>query len=249
MLKPFYIAIQLMTRIPVPRSISNEPRDQGRSVLYFPLVGLLIGAMLCGLQWILQHQHHDLAAVIILIAWVGISGGLHLDGLGDSADGWLGGHGDRDKALTIMKDSRSGVAAIVIIVLLLLTKFTVISLLLGKQDYWPLLLAPMLGRVFVLPLFLTTMYARPGGMGEMMQQQTPRIAGWLLMGACLMLVILLCHWQALIVLLLVIFVAVFLRWLMKRHLGGITGDTTGAYIELIEASALIGFVITVSEIF
>ncbi len=248
MLKPFYIAIQLMTRIPVPQSMSNESRDQGRAVLYFPFVGLLIGTILCGLQWILQHQEHILGAVIILIVWVGITGGLHLDGLGDSADGWLGGHGDRGKTLAIMKDPRSGVAAIVIIVLLLLTKFVAISLVLGKQDYWPLLLAPMLGRVAVLPLFITTIYARPGGMGETMQQYTPRIAGWLLTIAGIVFVVYLCRWQALVVLLVVLFVAAFLRWLMKRHLGGITGDTTGAYIELIEASALIGFAITVPEI-
>ncbi|GMQ90816.1 MAG: adenosylcobinamide-GDP ribazoletransferase [Gammaproteobacteria bacterium] len=249
MLKPLFIATQLMTRFPVPRFMSDQPKDQGRAVLYFPLIGLLIGAILYGLQWVLQHQEHILGAVIILIVWVGITGGLHLDGLGDSADGWLGGHGDRDKTLAIMKDSRSGVAAIVCIVLLLFTKFVVISLVIGKQNYWPLLLAPMLGRLAVLPLFLTTTYARPGGMGETMQQYTPRIAGWLLTMAGIILVIILCRWQALIVLLVVLFVAIFLRWLMKRNLNGITGDTTGAYIELVEASALIGFVIIVPEIF
>lgn len=78
--------------------------------------------------------------------WVGLSGGLHLDGLADTADAWIGGHADRQRTLEIMKDPRSGPIAVVVLLLVLLLKFAALVVLLGQGAWAGLLLAPWLGR-------------------------------------------------------------------------------------------------------
>ena len=241
MLNPFWLALQTLTRVPVPPGSRSNARNQGRAVLYFPLVGVFIGCMLVVTYLLLQGQDENLLAIIILILWVSITGALHLDGLADSADGWLGGHGDRERILEIMQDSHSGVAAIVSIVLVLFLKFIAIRYLLTQETILPaLLLTPALARMSVIPLYLTTPYARPGGMGEQMARNLPRIAGWSATTIVILVCIVLYQWRAFSVIFMLIFFGLMLRWLMMKNIGGVTGDTTGAFIEIMEAVALLG---------
>ena len=86
-----------------------------------------------------------LHAALLLTAWVLLSGGLHLDGLADSADAWLGGFGDRERTLTIMKDPRSGPIAVVTLGLVLLLKFTALVALIEQHNGAALILAPLIG--------------------------------------------------------------------------------------------------------
>ncbi|VAX03286.1 Cobalamin synthase, partial [hydrothermal vent metagenome] len=134
MMRSFFIALQFLTRIPVRLKDNPTEKQIALSQLYYPLVGLLIGALLILLAWVLQWVLQDvptmLSTAIILTGWVLISGGLHLDGLADSADAWAGGLGDRDKTLAIMKDPACGPAGVVSIVLLLLLKFAALHALL-----------------------------------------------------------------------------------------------------------------------
>ena len=128
MIRAFALALQLLTRLPVPSS-SRPPRPEelGLSVLFFPVVGLLIGALLAGLHTVLWLVDPGVLAALVLAMWVLLTGGLHLDGLADTADAWIGGQGHRDRTLAIMKDSRSGPIAIVAVVLVLLAKFAALQ--------------------------------------------------------------------------------------------------------------------------
>ena len=129
------IALQFLTRLPVSLPCMPTPEQVGRSLLWYPLVGLLLGLLLWGAHLLLGQTPALLQAAIILALWVGLSGGLHLDGLADTADAWVGGFGDRERTLTIMKDPRSGPIAVVVLVLLLLLKFAALfTLLLGGQS-------------------------------------------------------------------------------------------------------------------
>src|SRR4030065_833392 len=110
MVRSFFIALQFLTRFPLPALDGPDNRDIGRSLLFYPLVGLFIGAMLIALNEVAAGTSEALRAALLLAAWVLLTGGLHLDGLADSADAWAGAHGDRDKALRIMKDAASGPA-------------------------------------------------------------------------------------------------------------------------------------------
>ncbi|MDH5484423.1 MAG: adenosylcobinamide-GDP ribazoletransferase [Gammaproteobacteria bacterium] len=236
---PFLIALQFLTRIPVISSREWTDENTARSVLYYPLVGLLIGLVIVLLQWLLAGQPVMLVAAVVLVAWVVITGGLHLDGLADSADAWAGGYGDRARSLEIMKDPRSGPLAVVVLVLTLLLKFAALSVLLGQ--HWSLLLVvPVVARSAVIALFLSTEYVRVNGLGSAMSQHLPKqVAVIVLIGVvlCCLLLLGLFHFVALALTSLLVFY--FLRLLMLKRLGGMTGDTAGALIEIMEAALLI----------
>ncbi|RMQ47068.1 Cobalamin synthase [Pseudomonas cichorii] len=241
---PFWIALQFLGSLPIRLPGMPEPRELGRSLLFYPLVGVLFGSLLLGLNAVLDGTPLLLHAALLLTAWVLLSGGLHLDGLADSADAWLGGFGDRERTLSIMKDPRSGPIAVVTLVLVLLLKFTAILALIETHNSIALLLAPLIGRSAMLGLFLTTPYVRAGGLGQALADHLPRhSARWVLLlsaGACVMLA----GWAGLIALLVATGSFFWLRHLMLRRLGGTTGDTAGALLELLELAVLLALAIT-----
>src|SRR4030065_1365565 len=114
-MKPFHpllLAIQFLTQIPVRLKQTYGEREVGASLLYYPLVGLLLGALLAGLNSLLHGVPVLLHAALLLAAWVVMTGALHLDGLADSVDAWLGGLGNRERTLAILKEPRAGTAVV-----------------------------------------------------------------------------------------------------------------------------------------
>lgn len=237
---PFWIALQFLSSLPVSLPGMPEPRQMGRSLLFYPAVGLLFGLLLWAASALLQGAAAPLQAALLLALWVLLSGALHLDGLADSADAWLGGFGDRERTLQIMKDPRSGPIAVVTLVLVLLLKFCALWVLVERGAGAWLVLAPVVGRAAMLGLFLCTPYVRAGGLGSALAEHLPRrAAGWVLLGTagvCLVLG----GWVALWLLLVAALVFAFLRRQMCRRLGGTTGDTAGALLELLELGVVLG---------
>ena len=238
MIRPFLVALGLLTRLPVFLARAPTAAEQGRSVLAYPLVGAVVGLSLAGLASGLTALPGALGCALLLTAWVLLTGGLHLDGLADSADAWAGGLGDRQRAMAILKDARSGPAAVVAVVLVLLLKFAALQAVLVRHEAWVLLLPPLLGRGGIVLLFLTTPYARPGGMGAAAHAALPRGPGWVWP---IGLTVLLVFWPGLGVWILPGWLGcvLVLRWLMINRLGGTTGDTAGALCEIVETVALI----------
>lgn len=237
-MQSFLIALQFLTSLPVRLDRMPEPQAVGRSLLYYPLVGLLLGAMFWLVGTVFENASAPLLAALLLTGWVALTGGLHLDGLADSADAWLGGFGDRERTLTIMKDPRSGPIAVVVLVLLLLLKFVALWTLLAADQRLALLLAPLLGRSALLGLFLTTPYVRPGGLGQVLAEQMPRNTSRIVLGGVVLVCLILgsSGWLALAA-------TVGVGWLsrraMCRRIGGTTGDTAGALLELVECAVLV----------
>lgn len=240
MRSPFWIALQFLSSLPISLPGMPQPRTLGRSLLYYPLVGLLFGVLLWGLNALLAGTPSLLHAALLLTAWVLLSGGLHLDGLADSADAWLGGFGDRERTLTIMKDPRSGPIAVVALVLVLLLKFCALLALIEQQHSVALLIVPLIGRSALLGVFLTTPYVRAGGLGQALADHLPRKAGWWVLGLSAVACVLLAGVAGLWALGLAAAGFVWLRQLMMRRLGGTTGDTAGALLELLEVGMLVG---------
>lgn len=239
-MSPLWIALQFLSSLPVRLSGMPEPRQVGRSLLYYPLVGLLFGVVLWLASHLLQGTAAPLHAALLLTLWVMLSGALHLDGLADSADAWLGGFGDRERTLRIMKDPRSGPIAVVTLVLVLLLKFCALWVLVEQGAGASLVLAPVVGRAALLGLFMGTPYVRSGGLGQALADHLPKVAAaWVLAGTSLAAV-LLGGWQVFGVLLLAVLVFAWGRRLMCRRLGGTTGDTAGALLELVELAVVLG---------
>ncbi|MBN2886056.1 MAG: adenosylcobinamide-GDP ribazoletransferase [Chromatiaceae bacterium] len=246
MLKPrlFWAALHLLSRLPCPDPGTLTPEERGRSALFYPLVGALMGALLALAAWGLGalgliERAPGLAAALVLSLWVWSSGALHLDGLADTVDAWVGGLGDRERTLRIMKDPTSGPMAIAALVLVLLLKFAAIETLLRSGWLPGLLLPPLLGRLLLLALLMGTPYVRPGGMAADQSAWLPRRAAWVV----LMLGALGVTWLAGLAGLILLALAGVLFWWVRRalmaRLGGFTGDGAGALIELGETLLIV----------
>jgi adenosylcobinamide-GDP ribazoletransferase len=237
---PFWIAVQFLSSLPIRLSGMPQPQELGRSLLFYPLVGLLLGGLLWALNWLLAGSPLLLHAALLLTAWVLLSGGLHLDGLADSADAWLGGFGDRERTLTIMKDPRSGPIAVVTLVLVLLLKFAALLALIEQQHSVALILAPLIGRSALLGLFLSTPYVRAGGLGQALADHLPRVAGKQVLLLSALVGVLIAGFSGVFAVALAVVAFFWLRQVMMRRLGGTTGDTAGAMLELLEVAVLVG---------
>jgi len=240
---PLWIALQFLSSLPIRLAGMPEPEQLGRSLLFYPLVGLLFGVILWALNLALSGAPLLLHAALLLTVWVLLSGALHLDGLADSADAWLGGFGDRERTLTIMKDPRSGPIAVVTLVLVLLLKFAALLALIEQGHGIALIIVPLLGRAALLGLFLTTPYVRAGGLGQALADHLPRKAGWWVLGGSALACVLIAGFAAFVALVISVVVFVWLRQVMMRRLGGTTGDTAGALLELLEMVVLVGLVL------
>ncbi|MFJ3369878.1 adenosylcobinamide-GDP ribazoletransferase [Pseudomonas sp. NPDC086251] len=242
---PFWIALQFLSSLPIRLPGMPTPEELGRSLLFYPLVGLLFGVILWALNGLLLGTPALLHAALLLTVWVLLSGALHLDGLADSADAWLGGFGDRERTLTIMKDPRSGPIAVVTLVLVLLLKFAALLALIEQGHGVVLLIVPLIGRAALLGLFLTTPYVRAGGLGQALADHLPRLAGKQVLGASALVCVLIAGLSGVLALVLAALMFVWLRQVMVRRLGGTTGDTAGALLELLETTLLIGLALIV----
>ena len=236
--RPFVIALQFLTRLPIRLSAPPDAAAQARSLLWYPAVGALFGVVLLSFATLLQGWPSPVRAAALLALWALASGLLHLDGLADCADAWLGGHGDRQRTLAIMKDPRAGPAAIAVLLLVLLLKFGAVQALLdGGRWTTALLLAPLLARTAVLPLFATTAYVRAGGMGSALAEHADRRAlGFVTLLLVLTMLAVPGGWRALLA---VAGTGFAVRALAQRRLGGFTGDVAGALVELAETAALL----------
>lgn len=239
----FLIALQFLTVVPVASDGRPDADTTARSLLFYPIVGMFIGLLLVFVIWVAGDTAAQISAVFALVTWVCITGALHLDGLADSADGWVGGVGERDKTLAIMKDPRCGAMGVIALVLVLLCKYAALEQLIVAENWLVVAAVPVLGRTAPLLLFLTTPYVRPAGLGSVLAARLPRPA-CVTMVVCSLTGVAALAWAAAASILMA-FAGIFLvlRWLMIRRIGGATGDTTGAMIELIEAGALVAAVL------
>jgi adenosylcobinamide-GDP ribazoletransferase len=236
MSRAFLIAVQFLTCIPITVKGKINPEDNGRALLFYPLVGLILGLILYVVAAFLESS--NLSAAILLSVWVVCTGALHLDGLADSADAWMGGHSDPERTLTIMKDPASGVIAVVALILVLLLKWTALRTLL-LTDGLLIIFAPVIARMMVLGLIMSTPYARVSGLGADMVKYLPVKAAITILISMFILLVLV-QWKAAISAVIIsVLISFALRYMMLKRIKGFTGDTAGALIEIIETVVLV----------
>jgi len=244
------IALRFLTIIPIPQNWSAQSDDvnrHGLSLLFYPLVGLIIGLILLMVLTVTGIFSHHLQAIIIVTVWVVITGALHLDGVADSADAWLGGHGDRERTLQILRDTNVGVAAVIAIVLTLVLKTLALAEL-NTLKTQAVVLAPVIGRTMVMLLLVTTRYVRSEGLGSHLTASLPKRHSITVVIGIFFLVIVVLQLQAVVMLFCVMTGFLGLRHLMMRRLGGTTGDTAGALVELSELLVLLGLALAEREL-
>lgn len=251
-LQGFLLAATLLTALPLGRWLTaDSQRAQGLALIYYPLIGALLGTLLWLSTLMLTNAPAPLAAVVVLLVWVLLTGALHLDGLADCLDAWYAGHAcpdpgqRRECILTVMKDPTCGAMAVVGLVLVLLAKWVGLSHLLAtgpmELALWCVLLA--WPRAALLPWLLTSPYARTQGLAtELKKQLRPLpVIVVTLVSATLGLWLLPVALAAGLLVALVVLTFVW-RALWQRLLQGFTGDCLGALVELAELLLLFGLV-------
>ncbi|MCS7220714.1 MAG: adenosylcobinamide-GDP ribazoletransferase [Anaerolineae bacterium] len=236
-------ALSLLTILPV-RPRWDESVPLGRAMTFYPLVGLGIGGLLAA-EAALLNLLNDIAgftslrATLLLVTWVAITGGLHLDGWGDACDALLSAV-DRERRLEILRDPRMGSFGVIGIVSLLLMKLAGLQAI---HDRAPLVLAPTLSRWFVVLAAAGWPSARPGGMGDRFRQGLHR---WHVAWATLTALAAVVWFQLDGVIALM--AALITGWMIARfaagRLGGLTGDIYGAIIEGVEVIILVTLTLT-----
>ncbi|MGD8709520.1 MAG: adenosylcobinamide-GDP ribazoletransferase, partial [Ectothiorhodospiraceae bacterium] len=230
------VALRFLTRLPAPAVRAGAP-ELGASLLWYPLVGALLGVIAAGAGAVLAAGTPLLGAAAAVAVLAGLSGGLHLDGLADTADAWVGGLGDRERTLAIMKDPSCGPAGVSAITGVMLLKAGAAAALVVGGGWPGIVLAATLARGAVPVLFACTPYVRSGGMGSPLASHGPGAAViWPVAGTAVFCLFL---GRAGVLGLLVSAVLLgLLRAAFRRRIGGTTGDTAGAVIELVETAAL-----------
>jgi len=239
-MKSFFHAVAFLTRVPVP--LSGDEKDWKKSPMWYPIVGFFLGGLFISFDSLLASCFPDaIRAGFDLAFWVWMTGGLHLDGLMDTADGLLS-HRGRERALEIMKDSRVGAMGVIAGVLFLLLKWLALQELITRgTDVFTAgwVSACVMGRFAAVIGMFTFPYVRPKGMGAGMKETlSPLRFGWALMTAMVPVGAFLGFWGLLLSLVSLAAVCAF-AWCVSRRLGGLTGDVYGAMIEGTELLALL----------
>jgi adenosylcobinamide-GDP ribazoletransferase len=236
-LRAVWAATAFLTRIPMPAGYAASG-EMVAGAAAFPLVGAAIGGLLGGIAALAHHVLPGAAAAgIAVTAEVAVTGALHLDGLADSADG-LGARG-RERALAAMRDHSLGTYGVCALVLDLLLKTAALSAL--EPDPLPAAIAAVaISRAAPLPLAAALTYARPAeGTGRALSERLgwrPAALGVLIAAAVAAGAV---GPQAAALLGAGVLVTAAFGVACKRRLGGVTGDTLGAAIELTSTTCLL----------
>lgn len=259
----FWYAVMFLTRLPAPRLQQADDAIAQRSLLFYPVVGAIIGVLLLAFigacWWYNPQVSSALLAALVTAIWLALTGALHLDGLADSVDAWIGGLGDQAKTLAIMKDPTVGPMGACALMVVILIQFTGLQALLEtvflpsvsvqtaslQQGAVPwllligaLLLVPALARTSVLVMLATTPYLRANGLARALVAGATPLRIVIMVSILALLAGVLLQQKAILVLLLCVMLNMLARQMMMSRLGGCTGDTLGANIAVQEALLL-----------
>jgi len=238
----FLAAFQFLTSIPVRRRREVSPEELGRSTAYFPVVGLIIGLILAGLNWLLSLiLPPAVVNALLIVVLVLITGALHLDGFVDTCDG-IAGHKSVEDRWRVMHDSRAGAFGIVGVVLLLLVKYVSLNSVPPVFMTATLLFMPVVSRWAMVYAIFVYPYARPSGLGIAFKQATrwPQFTAATVITLVVAVALFpLFSLTGLLVMFGVWIVTVVFSLYLKCKFSGLTGDTYGAVNEVAEVMVLV----------
>lgn len=248
-------AFRFLTAVPLPSAGKGSDDQLASSVAWFPLVGGALGGLLVAVDWVsgraFPHLSPFLSSALVLPAYALFTGGLHHDGLLDTADAFWG-RKSREERLRIMKDSRAGALGVTALALFLLVELAALYALparlagtSGRLRWAALFSFPVLGRWSMSYLCLRFPYARVEGTGAAMAGKArPRhflVSTFLALAALAFSFARLVAIPMLIPVLILYTLALaeLLGGYFSRSLGGVTGDVIGATGMLCEAFVLL----------
>lgn len=235
----YLIALQFLTIIPLPFRTHCREEDLGRSMAFFPLAGLTIGALLAGADYLLDPlfppEVVDLLLIVLLSA---VTGAIHLDGLADVCDG-IAARGGRERFLAVMKDSSIGAVGAVGLMLGLFLKFEALTCIPQEFRREALLCFPMLARFSQVQMAFGSTRARQDGLGAAFVGGAGGLQFFVASAFTGAVMYLLLGIPGIVICLLTYVFTWFLKAWFHRRLGGVTGDVIGCASELNEMLCLL----------
>ncbi len=238
-MKRLWAALGFLTILPLPAACRHSEDDLVQSVPFFPLVGLLIGLSAMGIAAGLEGILPPLVLSVMLVLWLAaVHGGLHLDGLGDTADGFFGPR-SRERILAIMRDSYIGAYGCLAITGSLVLKVAALASFSADHRTKAALLAPLAGRCVMVPMLAFLPCARLDGLAALFCHNRSVWESWLALAVLAITTWFIAHWAGVIAGVLTLAAMAGLALWYRRKIGGITGDTVGAANEIAETTILI----------
>jgi cobalamin 5''-phosphate synthase/cobalamin synthase len=232
----FIILIQFMTRIPIPLKISYSEKKLGKSIKFFPLVGLIIGLILYFANLLITvylkniFYNKTIIAIFLIILEILIVGIIHIDGLADTFDG-LFSYAKKEKMLEIMKDSRIGTNGAVVLILYFITKTVLISEIITINSKY-LIIYPIIARLSTPVNAGLSNYARKSGMSNAIISENGIFEVIFSLALSIILVFYIIGIKGIVAISIAfVFIIIFMLNVRKK-IDGITGDTMGACLEL-----------------
>jgi len=238
----FLRALSFLTRLPIFTKVHIDEYSLAKSVFFFPVVGMLIGFILGCLDILSGYILYDAVRnVFLIIVYILITGGLHLDGLADTIDGIFGGH-TKEKMLAIMRDSRMGTFGAIALFSALLLKFSLFISLPDKIRFQAIVLAPIISRWIMVAAIAFFPYAREGeGKGKAFADYTGTYDFILSSFLPIVVSFILAKGFGLLAVCLTFLAAIPFMLYINSKIKGMTGDTYGAVNEMAELLFLIVF--------
>lgn len=231
------LGFQFFTRIPVNSPIELNDKNIRYALFFLPLIGALMGVIAAGIYYILLPYNILIGALLSLLSLIVLTGGLHLDGLSDTFDGFMANR-DREKTLEIMKDSRIGAFGVLSIVLIIMSKY--IFFISIENAGIPIILSLINSRMVLGYVISFKKSARNEGLGYMFHRSKPKNL-WLISALIYTFVLLINSPEFLIPLGATLLSAELVSRKAYGRINGLTGDIYGTIIEIGEVVSLIGF--------
>ncbi len=242
MMDRFFNAILFYSRLPAPRGVKCSPDILSQSLRYFPLIGLIVGALGFGGFWAASLiLPHNLSVIIAMVVMILSTGALHEDGFADSCDGFGGGYG-REAILRIMKDSHIGTYGVIGLILVLLLRYSLLCQVSFEQMAYVMILAQGASRFGSVVMTRTSKYARIEPSKSSHSALGISFTGVMIAMLFSLLPLALMGWLfALIYIGVSALIFLLFRYYIHSQIGGFTGDTLGALQQISEVTFYITF--------
>ncbi|SUY46939.1 cobalamin synthase [Clostridium putrefaciens] len=242
--KSFLLMIQFMTRIPINKALPCQNKNFKKASAYIPLIGIIVGmSQFIVYKLLLNLISAEFLSVIMIIVYVFITGGFHLDGLGDTCDGFFAFKGGKDKIIEIMKDSRVGTYSTIAVIIDVLIRYIAYVKIINMDFGYIIILAPFIGRISLALLAYIGKGAKEEGSGNLIINNISNRE----MGIIFIMFIVFSYvtsehlhvtYEILLLAICCVITLSFYK-LCKDKIDGITGDNLGAINEIVELVALI----------
>jgi adenosylcobinamide-GDP ribazoletransferase len=243
-LNDFLLFFQFFTRIPINKNLNCDKENFRRGSVFFPIVGLFVGVV----QWLIYYilikvLPVNITAVFVVIIPILVTGGLHVDGLGDTCDGFFSFKGDKNKIIEIMKDSTVGTYASIAIVFDMLARYVAVSTVIEMNLPLILIATPIIARFTVVFICYIGKNAKVTGSGNIFianihNKQIVIVAAITVILSSLLIGL---NKSSILIVAALAFTFLFNKF-CESKITGLTGDTLGANNELVEILTMILFI-------